>query len=105
MAQLETEVRLAGPRHARGSSARANARATLHRLAPVTVDRPIGGREGVVGAVYKPIKVVVRKLVHWYVEPGFADQRVVNDVLLKMIDDLYGEIERLEAEIRALEQQ
>src|SRR5215218_7296406 len=95
IAQLEDEVRRAGPRHlagARASSVRVNARAAA--------DRPLGGRTGAVGALQKPVKVLVRKLTRWYVEPVFADQRGFNDALLKLVDDLYDQIDRLEAELR-----
>jgi len=103
IAQLEDEVRRAGPRHlagARASSVRVNARAAADRLARVTADRPLGGRTGAVGALQKPVKVLVRKLTRWYVEPVFADQRGFNDALLKLVDDLYDQIDRLEAELR-----
>ena len=102
-ARLEEELRLSGPRHgagARGSSVRLNARAAADRLARVTADRPLGGRPGIRGALQKPAKLVVRKLARWYVEPVFADQRAVNDALLKLIDDLYEQVDRLEAELR-----
>ncbi len=103
IAQLEEEVRRAGPRHLAGaqpSSVRVNARAAADRLARVSADRPLGGRGGAVGALQKPVKVVIRKLARWYVEPVFADQRAFNDALLKLIDDLYEQIDRLEAELR-----
>jgi hypothetical protein len=106
VAQLEEEIRLAGPRTpagGRASSIRLNARAVADRLARVTADRPLGGRPGAVGAVQKPVKLAMRKLVRWYVEPVFADQRAFNDALLKLVDDLYAEIDRLETELRALQ--
>jgi hypothetical protein len=101
-ARLEEELRLAGPRHvagARASSVRLNARAAADRLARVTADRPLGGRAGVVGALQRPVKLAVRKLARWYVEPVFADQRAFNDALLKLVDDLYDQIDRLEREL------
>jgi hypothetical protein len=102
VAQLEEELRLAGPRGAgRRSSVRLNARAVADRVARVTADRPPGGRPGVLGALQKPVKLGVRKLARWYVEPVFADQRAFNDALLRLVDDLYAEIDRLEAELRA----
>ena len=103
VARLEDEIRLAGPRRtgAAGASAvRVNARSAADRLARVTADRPLAGRPGPVGTLQKPVKFVVRKLARWYVEPVFADQRAFNDALLKLIDDLYAELERLEAELR-----
>lgn len=104
-AQLQEEVRRGGP-HARSgagaSSVRINARASADRLWPVSTDRHVGGRPGVVGALYRPVKLVLRKLMRWYVEPVFADQRAVNDALLRLVDDLYDEVDRLRAELDAL---
>jgi hypothetical protein len=105
VAQLREEVERTGPRHrsgARPSSARVNARAAADRLWPVSVDRHIGGRTGPVGTLYRPVKLVLRKLVRWYVEPVFADQRAYNDALLRLVDDLYDEVDRLRAEVDAL---
>ena len=108
VAQLEEELRRTGPRHragARASSVRVNARAAAERLWPVSVDRHVGGRGGAVGAVYRPVKLAVRKLMRWYVEPAFADQRAYNDALLRLVDDLYDEIDRLRAELEALREE
>ena len=81
---------------------RVNARAAAERLWPVSADRHIGGRAGIAGAVYRPVKLALRKLVRWYVEPVFADQRAYNDALLRLVDDLYDELDRLRAEVEAL---
>ena len=43
-----------------------------------------------------PVKSVLRRLMRWYVEPAFADQRAFNDAVLKLIDDLDERITRLE---------
>jgi hypothetical protein len=105
IAQLEQELRLAGPRGASAassSSIRLQARTTAERLARVTADRPLGGRGGAIGFLQKPVKLVVRKLGRWYVEPVFADQRAFNETLLKLVGDLYEQIDRLEAELDAL---
>jgi hypothetical protein len=105
VAQLEDEIRRTGPRHRSGaaaSSVRVNARAAADRLWPVSVDRHIGGRGGAVGALYRPVKLGLRKLMRWYVEPAFEDQRAYNDALLRLVDDLYDEIDRLRAELEAL---
>ena len=104
VAELEHELARPGPSHAggaRSSSVRLNARATAERLARVSADRPLGGRGGARGALQKPVKLAVRKLARWYVEPVFADQRAFNAALLKLVDDLYAQFERLEAELRA----
>src|SRR5215210_86536 len=105
VAQLEEEIRRTGPRHGAGtrpSSVRVNARAAADRLWPVSTDRHLGGRGGVVGAVYRPVKLVLRRLMRWYVEPAFADQRAYNDALLRLVDDLYDETDGLRAELQAL---
>ena len=105
VAQLRDELERTGPRHrsgARPSSVRVNARAAADRLWPVSADRHIGGRAGLAGALYRPVKLLLRKLVRWYVEPVFADQRAYNDALLRLVDDLYEEIDRLRAEVEAL---
>jgi hypothetical protein len=105
VAQLEEEIRRTGPRHRSGvrpSSVRVNARAAADRLWPVSVDRHIGGRAGVLGGVYRPVKLVLRRLMRWYVEPALADQRAYNDALLRLVDDLYDEVDRLRAQIEAI---
>jgi hypothetical protein len=105
VAQLEDEIRRTGPRHRSGTAAstvRVNARAAADRLWPVSVDRHIGGRGGAVGALYRPVKLGLRKLMRWYVEPAFEDQRAYNDALLRLVDDLYDELDRLRAELAAL---
>lgn len=103
--QLREEVARTGPRHRSGtrpSSTRVNARSAADRLWPVSVDRHIGGRAGPLGALYRPVKLVLRKLVRWYVEPVFADQRAYNDALLRLVDDLYDEVDRLRLELERI---
>jgi hypothetical protein len=43
-----------------------------------------------------PLKGILRRLMRWYVEPAFADQRAFNDAVLKLVDDLDERISRLE---------
>jgi hypothetical protein len=96
-AQLKEEVRRVGPRPAAGagpSSDRVNARSAAERLWPVTADRPPAGRAGAAGAALKPVKLVLRRLMRWYVEPVFADQRAFNDAVLRLIDDIYEQLDR-----------
>ena len=98
--QLRDEVRRIGPRASSGagpSTVRLNARAAAERLWGVSADRPPGGRAGVVGMAYRPVKLVLRKLMRWYVEPVFADQRAFNAAILKLVDDIYEELDRLRA--------
>jgi O-antigen chain-terminating methyltransferase len=70
-------------------------RALAERFWPVSAEREVGG--GPKGFV----KRVLRKLMRWYVEPMAADQRVVNDSVLKLVDALS---ERADASAAAREQ-
>ena len=73
-------------------------RALAERFWPVTAEREAGG--GPKGFV----KRVLRKLMRWYVEPAFAEQRIVNDALLRLVDDLSRRVEALESDAKAHEQ-
>src|SRR6185312_8823206 len=90
-ARLKEEVRAAGPRSADVTPAqvRLSARDQAERLWPVSAERPIVGKGG-------PVKRFLRRLMRWYVEPAFADQRAFNDAILKLIDDLDERVARLE---------
>jgi len=89
--QLKAEVRAAGPRNGDVTPAqvRLSVRDQADRLWAVSADRPVVGKGGV-------IKRFLRRLMRWYVEPAFADQRAFNDAVLKLIDDLDERIARLE---------
>ena len=82
-AQLKEELHAAGPRGADVPPAqvRLSIRDQAERLWPVSAERPIVGKGG-------PLKSFLRRLMRWYVEPAFADQRAFNDAVLKLIDDL-----------------
>ena len=90
-ARLKEEIRAAGPRGSGVTPAqvRLSVRDQAERLWPVSAERPIVGKGG-------PVKGVLRRLMRWYVEPAFADQRAFNDAMLKLIDDLDERITRLE---------
>ena len=90
-ARLKEEVRAAGPRSADITPAqvRLSARDQAERLWAVSAERPIVGKGG-------PVKRLLRRLMRWYVEPAFADQRAFNDAVLKLVDDLDERIARLE---------
>src|SRR5437764_193066 len=81
-ARLKEELRAAGPRGADVPPAqvRLSVRDQAERLWPVSAERPIVGKGG-------PVKGVLRRLMRWYVEPAFADQRACNDAVLKQIDE------------------
>jgi hypothetical protein len=90
-ARLKEEVRAAGPRSVDATTAqvRLSARDQAERLWAVSAERPIVGKGG-------PVKRFLRRLMRWYVEPAFADQRAFNDAVLKLVDDLDERIARLE---------
>jgi O-antigen chain-terminating methyltransferase len=81
-------------------------RREAERLWAVSAERPFLDRPGRLGsargAVLKPVKSTLRKLMRWYVEPLAAEQRRFNAVALKLVDALS---ERLEAGRAALESQ
>src|SRR5450755_2733753 len=89
-ARLKEEVRAAGPRaDTTPAHVRLSIRDQAERLWPISAERPIVGKGG-------PLKAVLRRLMRWYVEPAFADQRAFNDAALKLIDDLEERVRQLE---------
>src|SRR5436305_12987212 len=89
--RLKAEVRAAGPRSGdvTPEQVRLSSRDQAERLWAVSAERPIVGKGG-------PVKSFLRRLMRWYVEPAFADQRAFNDAMLKLIDDLDERVARLE---------
>jgi hypothetical protein len=89
--QMKKELRAAGPRTGEVTTAqvRLSVRDQAERLWAVSADRPVVGKGGVV-------KRFLRRLMRWYVEPAFADQRAFNEAVLKLIDDIDERISRLE---------
>ena len=90
-ARLKEELHAAGQRGADVPQAqvRLSIRDQAERLWPVSTERPIVGKGG-------PVKSLLRRLMRWYVEPAFADQRAFNDAVLKLIDDLDERLQKLE---------
>src|SRR3954454_12362397 len=90
-ARLKEEIRASGPRSADVTPAqvRLSSRDQAERLWAVSAERPIVGKGGL-------LKGFLRRLMRWYVEPAFADQRAFNDAVLKLIDDLNERVARLE---------
>jgi hypothetical protein len=80
----------------RGSRDLASTRGLAERFWPVSADKPLERRPGPKGAVAFHVKRVLRKLMRWYVEPAFAEQRIVNDALLRLVDDLAQRVDELE---------
>ena len=72
-------------------------RALAERFWPVTAERPLERRPGAKGFLAFNVKRVLRKLLRWYVEPALAEQRIVNDALLRLVDDLSQRVAELES--------
>jgi SAM-dependent methyltransferase len=101
VARLKEEVSKAGsvassdgdPQRA----ARLAARGQAERFWLVTAERPLERRPGLKGALLHPVKLALRKLMRFYVEPLAADQRAFNDAALKLADALSEQLDRAEA--------
>jgi hypothetical protein len=104
-ARLRDEVRGAPP--SRGLSAaearaeRLAAREQAERYWSVSAERPFvpapGGRGRARALVTGPLRVTVRRLLRWYVEPALAAQRQFNEAALRLLDDLDERVAALEA--------
>jgi hypothetical protein len=71
-------------------------RGLAERFWPVSAEKPLEQRPGPKGWLAHQVKRVLRKLMRWYVEPAFAEQRIVNDALLRLVDDLTRRVDELE---------
>jgi SAM-dependent methyltransferase len=90
--QLREE--LAGGGNGAGRGQLLAARHRAERLWVVSADRPLERRPGLKGWVAYPVKKVLRPLLRWYVEPLAHEQRMFNDVVLKMVDGILEEVDR-----------
>jgi hypothetical protein len=81
----------------RGSRDVASTRGLAERFWPVSADKPLERRPGPKGWLAFQVKRALRKLMRWYVEPAFAEQRIVNDALLRLVDDLARRVDELES--------
>jgi SAM-dependent methyltransferase len=70
------------------------ARHRAERLWAVSAERPLERRPGLKGWVAYPVKKLLRPLLRWYVEPLAHEQRMFNDVVLKMVDGILEEVDR-----------
>ena len=96
--RLRTEIAEGTAEPARGQERTARlgrpalARAEAERYWAVTADRPFLYKPGAWGRarglMLAPLKAVLRKLMRWYVEPAFAQQRDFNSRALRAIDEL-----------------
>src|SRR6476659_9402236 len=91
VAQLREE--LAGGKNGAGRGQLLAARHRAERLWAVSADRPLERRPGLKGWVAYPVKKVLRPLLRWYVEPLAHEQRMFNDVVLKMVDGILEEVD------------
>ena len=91
--EVYERLRAAVDRDARDLSA---TRGLAERFWPVSADKPLERRPGLKGRLAWNVKRVLRKLMRWYVEPAFAEQRLVNDALLRIMDDLSRRVDELE---------
>ncbi len=81
----------------RGTRDVASTRGLAERFWPVSADKPLERRPGAGGWAAFQAKRILRKLMRWYVEPAFAEQRIVNDALLRLVDDLSRRVDELES--------
>jgi 2-polyprenyl-3-methyl-5-hydroxy-6-metoxy-1,4-benzoquinol methylase len=70
------------------------ARHRAERLWAVSADRPLERRPGLKGWAAYPLKKALRPFLRWYVEPLAHEQRMFNDVVLKMVDGILEEVDR-----------
>jgi 2-polyprenyl-3-methyl-5-hydroxy-6-metoxy-1,4-benzoquinol methylase len=92
VARLREE--LAGGSNGAGRGHLLAARHRAERLWAVSADRPLERRPGPKGWIAYPIKTILRPFLRWYVEPLAHEQRMFNDVVLKMVDGILEEVDR-----------
>jgi hypothetical protein len=101
VARLEGELRRSGAVTNEGGQRGAawGARARAEQFAHVTLDRPLLYKPGpwgrIRGTLLAPIKLVLRKLIRWYVEPAFAQQRDFNASILGALEQLSERVDTL----------
>jgi SAM-dependent methyltransferase len=97
---------LAGGPNGGGRAQLLAARRRAERLWAVSAERPLERRPGIKGVISRPVKRLLRPFLRWYVEPLAAEQRMFNDVVLKLVDGILEEIDRgaqgREAALRSL---
>lgn len=101
VARLRDELRYGGlaEQGGQGADARRQAlRALAERFKAVSAERPLQRRGGVLGVPQIAIKKLLRRLMRWYVEPLAAEQRIFNDVLVRLVDELCEQLERAASE-------
>jgi SAM-dependent methyltransferase len=91
IASLREEVRWRADRET-ALSIRIRARSAAEQLWPVTAETPPHG-----GTVARMVKRAGRRLMRWYVEPLARQQRSYNEAVLRLVDSLAEEVDRLSA--------
>jgi hypothetical protein len=81
----------------RGSRDLAVTRGLAERFWAVSAETPLERRPGAKGRLAFQVKRVLRRTMRWYVEPAFSEQRIVNDALLRLVDDLAQRVDELES--------
>ena len=81
------------------------ARDQAERYWAVTADRPYLYKPGAWGRarglLIVPVKAVLRRLMRWYVEPAFAQQRGFNSQVLRALDELSERIDGVSEQLAA----
>jgi hypothetical protein len=91
--EVYTRLREALDRDSRDLAA---TRGLAERFWPVSADVPLERRPGPKGWLAFQVKRVLRRTMRWYVEPAWSEQRIVNDALLRLVDDLQRRVDELE---------
>jgi SAM-dependent methyltransferase len=99
LVRLKQEVRGADTQHPppQREAVPRDARSEAEARWSVAVDRPIVRRPGVRGWLVYPLKLILRKLMSWYVGPFAAEQRAYNAALLQLADELSMRADELRA--------
>jgi hypothetical protein len=71
-------------------------RGLAERFWPVSAEKPLERRSGPKGWLAFRVKQTLRRCMRWYVEPAFSEQRIVNDALLRLVDELARRVDELE---------
>lgn len=108
VARLRAEIRTGGGASAPRSDvsvAPLVARQEADELWAVSADRAFMSRPGtwgrLRGALLVPVKFLLKKMMRWYVEPTFSDQRTFNAAVLRVVDELHAQ---MSANVQALEE-
>ena len=77
------------------------ARDGAERAWAVSAEHGVPRGPGLKGAIAYPVKLVLRPLLRWYVEPALAEQRQFNAALLLLIDELTERVNACEKSDRS----